>query len=111
MDRTDSLVILVNQQQLFEVDYLLKLSAVGAHVLFEPDRIRSAFAGIGAHDSLARERLEEVNHILADIVTLPTIQAKRDYLEGLPHEMHNLFVHAYFSLVDNTTYVKDRLLL
>ena len=94
-------VILVTQEQLKEVEYLIQQSLQGHHVLFDPDTIRRAFK---KHlDSQLTDSLQEtVNQHIENLFLQPTLLQKKRYLDTLKPEIFDFVLRGYFPLVANT---------
>lgn len=109
-------MIYVTKEQLEQVEYLIRQSIQGNHVLFDPETVRQAFREAASScknpDSLAQRRqdaefLEEaysVEHHIERMMGQPTLVEKRAYLERLDQETCRRVVRTYFNIVENNLY-------
>ncbi len=104
-------MIHVSKKELGQVEYLIRQSVQGNHVLFDRERLQSAFRRKG--ESPAREscisddEAYAVEHHLERLMTIPSLDAKRAYLEGLDAETYEQVVLTYFNIVENSLYENE----
>lgn len=100
-------MIYVNKDQIKQVEYLLGQSALGNHILFEPETLRRVFENDQDFLSSMQASPDEaysVEHHIERIIDLPTLAQKRAYLEKLDLTTHDKVVRAYFNIVENSLY-------
>jgi len=92
-------MITVSQEQLDTVEYLLKQSAQGNHVLFDPEMVRQVFTVPSF--PMSEEHATEVEHHLEKLISLESIQKQKAYLGLLSvPELHRV-VKTYFNILEN----------
>lgn len=94
-------VIVVSEDQLAQVEYLLDQARQGNHVLFDAERVRTVFAASATAQALADSEAYEVEPHLERVITLPTLAQKRAYLERLDTPTFSAVVKTYFAIVEN----------
>lgn len=100
-------MIQVSQDQLEQVQYLIKQSSQGNHVLFDQNLIREAFQVIEPLDDDDELELDEITekHI-EQIIAQPTLRRKRAYLDRLNRPELLKVVQVYFNIVENDIFEK-----
>ncbi|MBN20945.1 MAG: hypothetical protein CL678_06600 [Bdellovibrionaceae bacterium] len=101
-------MIEVSVDQLSQVEYLIEQSKLGNHILFDSNTIRNSFES-PFDEGFSEEDAYAVEHHIERIITQPSIERKKAYLDGLNHETHRLVVRTYLNIVENNLYdeIKD----
>ncbi len=94
-------MIYVNQEQLDQVKYLLEQSALGNHILFHSDTIKTVMK---QKKSEAQEkiRVEMAEKQLEKMILCPSISTKKAFLETLDKETYEDVLRVYLNIVQNT---------
>jgi hypothetical protein len=97
----------VEQDKLEQLEFLLKQSLKGIHLLFENSDIARVLSRTQDKDNkpFSMEKLKEMQSLLTDFISQESLQDKRDFLEGLSEADYELLVHTYFNLLENS--IKD----
>ena len=95
-------VIYVDEDHASQVEYLLEQASRGNHVLFDTDFIRRVFQNPRA--PLSQEEAYEVEHHIERLIEIPTLVAKRRYLDGLAPELQESVMLTYFNIIENNLY-------
>lgn len=96
-------MIYVNQEQLDQVKYLLRQSALGNHLLFDERTLIRVADRLGVKESRS-DRLENAERLLEQMILRPTISSKRAFLETLDAETYDDVARVYFNIVQNTAH-------
>lgn len=89
--------------ELSPLEYMISLGAQGNHVLFDADRIREAF--LKKEEELAdlgSELMIQVREAVNQIFTIPGVEAKREFIAALPHEVADVLIYLYFQMIEKT---------
>lgn len=98
-------MIYVSEKQLHQVEYLLKQSMLGNHVLFAADEIRGALSPeFSAASPKSDDAAYEVEHHVERLITQPTLSEQRAYLDKLDVETFRRVVRTYINIVENNLY-------
>lgn len=92
-------MITVNQNQLAQVEYLLKQSAQGNHVLFDLETVRKVFTLKG--DPMTEENIREVESHIEKLISVEGFDRQKAYLQALPEEVLYRVIKTYFNIVEN----------
>lgn len=95
-----AVVIVVSEEQLKQVEYLLQQSRQGNHVLFDQASVRAVFNRKGGAP-ISDEEAHAVEHHIERVILLPTLAQKRIYLEKLDFDTYAAVVRTYFTIVEN----------
>ena len=102
-------MVYLEKEQLAQVEYLFDQSANGFHILFDNDTIRRVLSTPTENlDFFTFENSARIQKLLSEFIARPSIQAKRNFLETLDQETHDLLVRAYFNIVENTIFAKPK---
>ncbi len=101
-------MIEVSKQQQSQVEYLLRQSAQGNHILFEPETLRKVFR----KDPLSRpdeaildaEEAYAVEHHIENLIRQPGLLQMRSYLDTLDSRTFEWVVRTYFNIVENSIF-------
>src|SRR5438270_11026288 len=95
----------IDKDKLGEVEYLFSQSAQGLHILFDNADIRRVLSRPTEEmDFFTFENVDRVQKLLSDFIAKETLQAKRDFLEKLDQETHDLLLRTYFNIVENSIF-------
>ena len=86
---------------LMDPERLLEIGSRGIHLLFDTETIVCAFQQDA--DLLRGEldgRFDEVHFAIDGLVTIPTAQEARTFIDGLPTSVRHVLVLLYFELLD-----------
>lgn len=83
-----------------EVEYLIRQSIQGFHLLFETQDIREIYEDSQIHD-FSEELAYSVEHHLERLIQSPTLSRKKAYLESLDRKTYELVIRTYFNIVEN----------
>lgn len=99
-------MIYVSDDRARQVEYLIQQSAQGNHVLFDAETLRRIFRRNGAPDeaSFSAEDAYAVEHHVEKLISEPSLEIKRAYLEALPPATFEQVVRTYFSIIENCIY-------
>jgi hypothetical protein len=82
------------------LSYILEQGTQGSHVLFENEQIRHAFRALDRLTTVDEDSLEGVRSAVRDLANLPTLEQKRDLIDGLPELHRDLLILFYFQFID-----------
>ena len=98
-------MIHVSKHQLAQVEYLLKQSVQGNHVLFDTEELRRVFEWAAARRfTLTEAEAYEVEPHIERLLEEPSLEGKRAYLRQLERPVFERVVMTYFSIVENNLY-------
>ena len=105
-------MINVSQKQLSQVEYLIQQSIQGHHVLFDHDTIKSILNKNPEHSAFTLKsadfrpdfRIEQVEHIIEELITKPTLTEKKAFLNALSRDVFEQVVCTYFNIVENNLF-------
>ncbi len=92
-------MIYVSKDQLDQVEYLIGQSIQGNHILFDMDSIRRALKR-----TISEEEAYSVEHHIERLISEPSLERKRAYLEKLDPETYVCVVRTYFNIVENSLF-------
>jgi hypothetical protein len=89
-------MVFINKEQLSSVEYLIRQSIVGNHLLFDPDVLRRTFTcpKPSADNQMVESHIEKM-------MALPTLAQKRAFLEKLEPVILESVIRTYFNIVEN----------
>ncbi len=93
-------VIVVSEDRLKHIRYLLEQSQHGNHILFDVDAIRAAVARFSRFPMTEENAYEAEPHV-ERILALPTLAQKRAYLDRLDKGSREIVIQTYLSIVEN----------
>lgn len=101
-------MIYVSQDQLDQVEYLIRQSIQGNHVLFDTETVRKVFSPSAgrARSGVSEEDAYSVEHHIERLIVQPTLAQKRAYLEKLDRDTFEKVVRTYFNIVENNLFEK-----
>ena len=99
-------MITVSQAQLDNVEYLIKQSTQGNHVLFELDLVRRVFT----HASRPMDEGEayEVEHHIEKLMVMNGYDKQKAYIDNLPEEVLHRVIKTYFNIVENSMFESSK---
>ncbi len=100
-------MITVSQEQLTTVEYLIKQSAQGNHILFDIDVVRKVFSNQTQPMSEAEAR--EIEKHIEKLITLEGYDRQKAYLSCLPETDLYRVVKIYFNIVENNLFETNRI--
>ena len=93
----------VRNDDLLAVEDLLSQSLKGFHFAFDKDDIKLALGSpINGVLDFSLEDNKKVQEIFFEFVAKKGIQAKKDFLNGLPVLDRELVIKTYFNILENT---------
>lgn len=95
-------MITVSETQLATVEYLIKQSAQGNHVLFDLDLVRQVFAKEAK--AMSADECYEVEHHIEKLISLEGFDQQKAYIEKLPEEILYRVIKTYFNIVENSLF-------
>ncbi|NDF15196.1 hypothetical protein EB061_07725 [bacterium] len=95
-------MITVSQEQLATVEYLIKQSAQGNHVLFDLDTVRRVFT-IKALP-MSEEQVREVESHIERLISLENLEKQKFYIQNLPEDVLYRVIKTYFNIVENNLF-------
>lgn len=99
-------MITVSQEQLAAVEYLIKQSAQGNHVLFDLDTVRRVFTI--KTQPMSEEQVKEVESHIERLISLETLERQKHYIENLPEDVLYRVIKTYFNIVENNLFENTR---
>jgi hypothetical protein len=108
MDGRPSLIY-VSREQLQQVEYLIHQSIQGNHLLFDPSRVKEIFFR-APYFEFTPEDAYAVEHHIERLLSRPTLDDKKAYLEGLDPTTYERVVRTYFNIVENNLFESARVL-
>ncbi len=100
-------MITVSREQLTTVEYLIKQSAQGNHILFDIDVVRKVFSNQTQPMSEAEAR--EIEKHIENLITLDGYDRQKAYLSRLPETVLYRVVKTYFNIVENNLFETNRI--
>lgn len=86
-----------------QIEYLLAQSVKGLHLLFDKQKIKSAYTqpknGIMDFD---KEDRDKIQNLFAGLIQSTSLWDKQGYLKKLSDEDQEVLIKAYFHIVENT---------
>jgi hypothetical protein len=102
--RKGAKVINISEEQLVQVEYLIRQSLQGNHVLFNAHDVREAFLAAQECERFTDEDAYAVEHHIERLIGQPTLAEKRAYLEKLDPRTFKKVVRTYFNIVENNLF-------
>lgn len=99
-------MITVSQEQLAAVEYLIKQSAQGNHVLFDLDTVRRVFTI--KTQPMSDDQVKEVESHIERLISLETLERQKHYIENLPEDVLYRVIKTYFNIVENNLFENTR---
>lgn len=105
-------VIYVSKEQLDQVEYLIHQSIQGNHILFDSESVRKAFWATSASLGKGAQGSEKnkVESLIENLISQPTIQKKRAFLERLDANTYESVIRTYFNIVENNLFESKKVL-
>ena len=100
-------MITVSQEQLTTVEYLIKQSTQGNHILFDIDVVRKVFSNQTKPMSEAEAR--EIEGHIERLICLEGYERQKAYLSRLPEMVLYRVVKIYFNIVENNLFETSRI--
>jgi hypothetical protein len=99
-------MITVSQAQLDTVEYLIKQSAQGNHILFDLDLVRRVFT----HPTCPMNESDayEVEHHIEKLIALEGFDNQKAYVDHLPEEILHRVIKTYFNIVENSMFESSK---
>ena len=88
----------LSQKDFYRAECLLWISRKGHHLLFDKNEIILALKK--GTDLVSRE-FQAAEKIFAKLLCKPSVMMKREFLASLSKEDHELFIRAYFHIVEH----------
>lgn len=98
----EAIMVYVNDDQLEQVQYLLEQSTNGNHILFDNTTIKRIAATLDLHEEEQKERIENAESLLEQLILCPSIEEKKLFLENLDETTYNDVVRVYINVLHNT---------
>ncbi len=95
-------MITVSKEQLETVEYLLKQSAQGNHILFDAKVVRKVFTL--PTKPMTEEEAYEVEHHIEKVIALGNLPQQKAYIDLLPEEILHRVIKTYFNIVENNLF-------
>jgi hypothetical protein len=95
-------MITVSQEQLAAVEYLIKQSTQGNHVLFDLDTVRRVFTV--KTQPMNEDQIREVENHIERLISLGTLEKQKSYVQNLPEEVLYRVIKTYFNIVENNLF-------
>ncbi|MCB0349213.1 MAG: hypothetical protein KDD37_10275 [Bdellovibrionales bacterium] len=94
----------VELDKLEQLEFLLKQSLKGIHLLFDNRDIARVLSQTQDKDNqpFSMEKLKEMQSLLTDFISQESLEDKRDFLEELDEGEYDLLVQTYFNLLENS---------
>ncbi len=97
----------LSKEKLDEMEYFLTQSLKGQHLLFDPTSVAEILRKRRGADDFTLESVEKAQDLLNRFLNYPTFFDKMDFLKTLPEQDYELFVCAYFHIVENTILINN----
>ena len=91
-----------------QMDNLILQSSKGIHLLFKKQDIIDAFNGEDRQETDDIGRLRKIQEILYKFISLKECSEKQDFLKSLKREDYSLLIRAYFKIVENSIFIKNK---
>ena len=88
----------LTEKDFYRAECLLWISRKGHHLLFDKTEIVNALKD---GTDLGTPEFHKAEKIFAQILTKPSVNMKREYLSTLEQTDFNLFIRAYFHIVEH----------
>ena len=95
------LVIYVSQHQLDQVEYIIEQSIRGNHILFDVESLKSILT---TGRDLSEDEAYAVEPHLEKLLSEPSLDQKRAYLDRLDSATYERVVKTYFNIVENNLF-------
>ena len=99
-------MIHIPDNQLRQVEYFIEQSIQGNHILFGNEQILKVFKRKleNGKISFCEEDAYSVEHHFEGLLSQPSLDQKKAYLEKLDSETYDRVVLAYFNIIENNLY-------
>lgn len=95
-------MVTVNREQLATVEYLIKQSAQGNHVLFDLDTVRRVFSM--KIESMNETEAREIEAHIETLITLENLEKQKSYIRTLSEKSLHRVIKMYFNIVENNLF-------
>jgi hypothetical protein len=95
-------MITVSQEQLATVEYLIKQSTQGNHILFDLDTVRRVFTIKTL--PMSEQQIKEVESHIERLISLETLAKQKIYVQNLPEDVLYRLIKTYFNIVENNLF-------
>jgi hypothetical protein len=95
-------MISINEDQLATVEYLIKQSTQGNHILFDLETVRKVFSL--NTPPMNGEQAHDVEKHIEKIMTLEGFDQRKAYVEHLPEDVLYRVIKIYFNIVENNLF-------
>ena len=98
----------LTRECLEQMDNLILQSSKGIHLLFEKQDIIDAFNGKNPQETDDVIRLRKIQEILYKFISIKQCSEKQDFLKSLNRDDYSLLIRAYFKIVENSIFIKNK---
>lgn len=91
------------------LEYVIQLGVHGNHILFDNDRIRETFAKREEDlADLGSELVAQVRGALGQVLNIPDVDGKKNFIAGLPPQIQHVLIFLYFQMVEKTMLLNQK---
>ncbi len=102
-------MVRIDNSQIDEIQYIIRQSMNGLHVLFDNDTIRKYLRDKDNEDDIFDEASSKrTESLLERFMSTPTITAKKLFFKDLSEDEKSLLVRTYFNIVENNVLSLNR---
>ena len=95
-------MVRIDNSQIEEIQYIIKQSMKGLHVLFDNETIKKYLYGVDNEDDIFDENTSRRTETLLErFMSTPTITAKKLFFRDLSEDDKSLLIRTYFNIVEN----------
>jgi hypothetical protein len=102
-------MIQISEEQVRQVEYIIKQSIQGNHILFDPGTVREIFLDSKLEPSPELSKSYSVEHHIERIMAQPTLEQKRAYVDQLDPGTLELVIKTYFKIVESSLNEQQRI--
>lgn len=91
------------EKNLQRMESILQQSAMGIHILFENDSLKSVLSQkVDDKDFFDFDKMKRVQDVMTELISKRSYVEQMAYLQDLDKESYSMLVRTYFHLVENT---------
>jgi len=103
-------MVRIDNSQIDEIQYIIRQSMNGLHILFDNDTIKKYLRDKDNEDDIFDETTSKrTEGLIERFMSTPTITAKKMFFKELSEEDKSLLIRTYFNIVENNVLNLNRL--
>lgn len=102
-------MVRIDNSQIDEIQYIIRQSMNGLHILFDNDTIKKYLRDKDSEDDIFDEvNSKRTEALLEKFMSTPSITAKKLFFKELSEEDKSLLLRTYFNIVENNVLSLNR---